>query len=495
MIGVRLMKLSIKELMNRNNVNTRPIILVLIGLGFLSVILAATIMASAQNLRSNKSLTGANPEAVSAGVTQAALDGDMVLAVVKEIDTENKKITLFDVNQRVSLVLTYTGGTNITDKYGQIISMNQIMAGIMVDASYDQVGYKLTSMNISKRAWEYPNVNNMSISQSEQVMKIAQTKYKYTDDILILDGDKFIAVDDLAEQDVLTVWGDEETIWSITVTKGHGTVKLEDYENYLGDIISIGYESMLQITEDLSVKVREGTFNLTVENGRYTATKSVNVLRDQITYVSLADLGPVGLKQCDVTFDITPFGADLYIDGGLTSYSDPVELSFGKHTIKASLGGYTTYEGTIDVDTEGKIIKIDLPEATSNEDAVVSETDTNSDTDPSSGATVTDTPSDNGSSETNTDDTQYSSGDSDYTLDEGDSLDSGHKIYIKTPNAASVYLDGDFMGTAPCKFDKIIGNHVLTFIKDGYETTSYTVEVADDGVDAYFTFPPLTKSK
>jgi hypothetical protein len=483
-----------KELMKHMKVNTRPIMLVITGLCFLSVVLAATIIASAQNM---KNYTGVNNGLSLPGktvqATQAPDEGDKLLAVVEKLDTENKQITLFDVEQQKLLVLTYTGGTNITDKYDQVISMSQIDTGIMVDASYNPANSRLVSMNVSKKAWKYPNVNNMSINKTDQIMKIASKKYKYTGDLFVLDGKDRAKVDDLAEQDVLTVWGYEETIWSITVTKGHGIVKLEDYEDYLGDIISIGYESMLQITEDLAVTVREGTFNLTVENGKYSATKSVTVIRNEVSYVSLADIGPVGLKQSEVTFQITPFGADLYVDGKLTSYSEPVELSYGKHTVKASLGGYTTYNGSIEVDSEGKTIKIDLPEAGSNASVSVTETDTNQSTDTDS--TDNTGTSTDGNTSGSGEDTQYSYEDTDYTLDDGDSLDADHKIYIKAPSGASVYLDGQYMGTAPCKFDKIIGNHVLTFIQEGYETTSYTVDVSDDGLDAYFTFPDLTESE
>jgi hypothetical protein len=485
------MKQSKKELMNRYHVNTRPIILVLIALGFISVILAATIISSAKKLQEQNASSGVNPQTGDATITQTAVGG-MILAVVENIDIDNHKITLFDVDRRDPLVFSYTGGTDITDKYGQVISINQIDAGIMVDASYDPSDYKLTHMNISTVAWEYPDVNNMTVDKTGHVMKIASSKYKYTDDVFVVDGNESATVDNVAEQDVLTVWGNEETICSIIVTTGHGTVKLEDYGDYLGDTISIGYESMLQVTDDFAVGVREGTFNLTVENGKYSATKSITVLRNQINYVSLGDLGPVGVKKCDVTFHITPFGADLYIDGELTSYSDPIELSYGNHSLKASLGGYTTYEGTVDIDSKGKVVKIDLPEATSDSGVQVTETDTG-ESDESSGDT-SDSSSGDSATGGSSDDIQYTAEDPDFTLDESDSLDADHKIYIKTPSDASVYMDGDYIGTAPCKFNKIIGNHVLTFIEDGYKTMSYTVEVSDDGLDAYFTFPPLTES-
>ena len=72
-------------------------------------------------------------------------------------------------------------------------------------------------------------------------------------------------------------------------------------------------------------------------------------------------------------------------------------------------------------------------------------------------------------------------------------VDAKHKIYIQNPVGASVYLNGEYMCKSPGSFEKLIGSHVLTFIKDGYQTMSYTVEVADDNLDTYFNMPDLLK--
>ena len=63
-------------------------------------------------------------------------------------------------------------------------------------------------------------------------------------------------MEDLAIQDELTIRGIDKTIWSVIVTKGHGTVKLKDYEAFLGSI-TVGYEAVQEITEDMTITVRE----------------------------------------------------------------------------------------------------------------------------------------------------------------------------------------------------------------------------------------------
>ncbi len=503
------MELRRKEHKDRFHINTRPILTLLIGLGIFTLIMTSAMLSASSNIKPKSEKSKITEQSNDTQNEALGFSDVGILAIVKNIDTLNKQITLYAVDQQEEELLTYNGGTNVKDKYGLVISLTQIPIGTMVDATYQKDKNKLTDLNISNKAWEYVGVNNLNINPDDNVMKIATTKYKYTNDVLILDGNKFITVDNLAEQDELTVRGYEETIWSITVTRGHGTVILEDYDKFLGANITVGYESIQQITEDMEITVREGDFNLTVENGKFSATKNISVYRNQVSYVSLSDLGPGGVQQYgSVTFEISPFGADLFIDGELTSYANPIELTYGKHTITVSLGGYTPYEGVLDLDSTGKSVKISLPEVSSRDTAEVTETDTivtptgpnnnpdtssNIGTDNSSGTDNTntgDTSDEIGTdNEPNPDDGEENNNDS---SEEDEIVDNQHLIYVQNPTGASVYLDGDFMGISPCSFKKVIGTRVLTFIKEGYETMSYTVEVPNDRLDAYFTFPNLS---
>ena len=489
-----------KEQKKRYGISSRPILSLLVGLGFLSIILLAAIMTSAKgtgypkNQNSDSSQQGGEESLPGA-------QGNSILAVVKAIDSDNKTITLFNIERRDLVELKYNGGTNITDKYGKAIAISQIDIGEMVDATYPRGKDKLTDMSVSKKAWTYANVNNLGINLEKQTMKIAKNLYKYENDILILDGKDFITAENLAEQDELLVRGYEETIWSITVTKGHGVVILQDYEDFLGDYITIGYEAIQQIAENMEIVVREGNFNLTVENGDYTATKNITVNRNQETYVSLSDLGPGGSRLGRITFHITPFGADLHVDGQLLSYANPIEMAYGEHNLKVSMGGYTSYVGTLTVDSSGKTVKIDLPESSSKQEATVSETDdsttadhsTDDSTGDSSGNPSGTTGGSSGTSSGGSTGTGSSGSGATGTPSKNSDIDEKHQIYVQNPTGASVYIDGDYKCTSPGNFPKIIGTHVITFIKDGYKTMSYTVEVSDDGLDSYYTFPDLSR--
>ncbi|HKL99036.1 MAG TPA: PEGA domain-containing protein [Mobilitalea sp.] len=479
----------------QNKINSKPIISVLIGLTLFSLILIITMLSAAEDTKPK--VGGPQPAKIKEieskqEETSEPYDIEM-LAIVKEIDTIGLRITLFDINREEEKSLYYTGATDIKDKYDQVIAISQLDIGEMVDVGYRSKDRKLMKLQESTKTWEYINVTNLSIDRIDQVMKIARTKYKYTDDLVILDDGNYITVNDLAEQDELILGGYDQTIWTIMVTKGHGSVSLTGQEAFLGGSITVGYEAMQQVTEDLRLTVREGNFNLTVENGVYSGTKNITVYRNKETVVNLSELGPEAVQHGRVTFDITPFGADLFIDGELTPYANPIELSYGEHTTEVSLGGYTDYTGTILVDTAGKKIKVNLPEASTSKpvDVTVITGSNTPGTEPSEGE-IQDEDEDDGQEYNEWNYPGEEIGDDfDEEPTEEYIIDEEHLIYVQYPVGASVYLNGDFMGTSPGSFQKVIGSHVITFIREGYETKSYTIETADDGLDTYLSLPEL----
>lgn len=483
------MNINIEGQKKKKSIKLRPILTLLIGLTFFTLILFVALLQTGKNGKSanrksfSNNTTNEGNEAKTTVLDQADKE---ITAIVLEIDKSDKSIRLYDVDNKEEIKLNYTGSTNILDKFGQVITMGQIDIGLIVDARYQSDKGKLTYLQFSKRAWENVGVSYLVIEPENKTIRIAKNKYSY-DEPVVLDNDNFITLDDLAEQDVLTVRGIDEVIWSINVLKGHGTVKLKDYNAFLGGSVTVGYEATQQITEDLTITVREGNYNLTVENGKYSGTKNITVYRNEETIVSLGELGPEPVQYGLIEFDIIPFGADLFIDGGLTPYGEPVKLAYGEHDVQVSLGGYSTYRGKLNVDFAGKKIQIILPELQSRENVQVIESDEIQ----NSVDNVEYNDWDN-EQQNNEDNPEYiDSLVNNEDIDNDPIVDNEHLIYIQNPAGASVYLNGEFKGVSPGSFKKVIGRHVLTFIKQGYQTKSYTIDISDDGLDTYISLPDL----
>ncbi len=476
---------------NKSRIHSRPILSLLIGLTFFTAILVFALFEAGKDNKTNNKQPLKNQSDLEKddGTTVYNKPDSSTTAVVLEIDKFEQIIRMYDITGNEEIRLNYTGGTSILDKYGQPISVDRIEIGLIVDVSYQRERSRLLELKFSDKAWEYIGVNDMGIYPDEKIIKIAKSNYTYKEPFVI-DGESIVSLANLSIQDELTVRGIDEIIWSIIITKGHGSLRLKDYEAFLGGNISVGYEAVSQITDNMIITIREGNYNLTVENDDYSGTKNITIYRNEETVVSVGDLGPEPVKYGKTTFEITPFGADLYIDNELTPYASPIELPYGEHNIEVSLGGYSTYRGTVLVDYVSKKIQIILPELQSRDEVSIVEWDELEDNEYEEYNDW-----DNEDYEGAEDPEQLDSivGDEDYEDDP--IVDSDSYIYIQKPVGASVYLNGVYKGVSPGSFQKVIGSHVITFIKQGYQTKSYTIDIADDGLDTYISLPELEPSR
>lgn len=419
--------------------------------------------------------------------------------VVKEIDTTKNTITYQDIPYEKEYTLNYNGASDIYDKYEQAIAMSQIKIGEIVDLYYASETNKLAKLQISSDTWEYKGVKNLVIDKTNKIMSISDQKYQYTDSIVIASKDDLIGLIDINSKDELIVKGKEGKIYSVIVDKGHGYIRLSNYEDFIGGMVEVGYDIIIPVVKDMLIVSKEGNYKITLENGQLTGSKNINVLRDEEVVVDMSDFKLEPVKKSNVEFKITPNGASLYVDDELTDYDKEIKLPYGKHTIVVKLSGYTTYTGVLTVDATSMDIAIDLVEASASDTKTDTTTDPTTDTTTNTTSNATsNTPYSAGtSSATGTTDTS-SDNSTESTSSENNSsnyiVDKEHKIYLQTPVGSDAYLDGKKIGTVPVSLDKSIGSHIITFSKDGFTTKSYTVEIANDSQDVYFSFPDMTAS-
>ncbi|HEX3077026.1 MAG TPA: hypothetical protein VHQ24_09200, partial [Lachnospiraceae bacterium] len=145
------------------------IIIIMVGL----IIHVALNGDSKQTGRKQSTEAVKTPNATDNGVEKNY--DKQTLAVVKQMDTEGKTITIFNIEDQKDVTLSYTGGSDIRDKYDKVLSMKQIAIGEMVDAFYMEEDSKLVALHISKEAWEYQGVGNLTIDNINKSMSIADT--------------------------------------------------------------------------------------------------------------------------------------------------------------------------------------------------------------------------------------------------------------------------------------------------------------------------------
>lgn len=405
-----------------------------------------------------------------------------LLAVLKEHNTQEKRVTLFDVQSGQDVIVKYTGGTSIVDKYDQVIAASQLQIGDVVDAYYYEDTSKLVKLQLSSTTWKYKGINNWILYPKDGTIKIVDTTYKYVDNLVVVRDGKLLELEELDEKDEITIHGHNREIFSIQVTKGHGTLQFEDYSDFIGGTAYIGNKAILPVIEDMVIVVQEGNYDIKLEKGRLVGNKSINVKPEDNIIVNFGEFKKPPVETGMVQFVVSPEGADLTINNQMRDYNEPIELEYGEYDVKVTLGGYTTFSGDLKVYEKTKTITINLVETKKLVD---------SDSEDSGEVDIIDSSDDESQTEADNNSDETSNNDS----NNGNVIDSDNSkgyINIETPEDASVYFDGQYKGTAPVRFGKQTGTHYITLIKAGYVTKTYTVEILDDGKDTNLDFPELT---
>lgn len=490
-------KKSVKRKQKSNN-----FIFLLVG-GFLLI-----LIVSLSTLSSKMSVKSDIPEAEQNTTDKTAKGkGSRLTAIITGRDDMMPGFTLRNMEDGQDLNLSLPKGAAVMDKYGKNVTADSLRIGDIAEVSYDSAANSIISLKLWDKAWRYEGIQNWDVNTEEGGFTIADRLYQYPDYLFVTRDGKSLSLDDLDKTDELMAIGYDKTIYSIIVTRGHGTLRFEDYGDFLGGTVYIGKKEVLPVEEDMVVTVREGDYDITMEKGDFTGTKTVTVLPDKETPVNMGEFKKPPVKTCRVTFHITPPGAELYLDDLLVSYKDPIDLEYGNHTIKVKLGGYKAYTGTLTAEEEEKDIFVKLVEENNNSEESSAKEDK-----PASGTTGS---GNNSSSGTNSSGTNSSGSNSSGTGSTGSnssgttsgSSSSGNNsgtsntnaknyVYIDSPDGASVYVNGEFKGIAPVSFPKATnGQLYITFIQSGYDTKTYTVEVKDDGEDLKLNFPALETSR
>lgn len=400
----------------------------------------------------------AEPEAATKSVT----------GIVVENNTNVSKIQVRELESDIVCTLEYASTSQITNKYQSEREGDSIAVGEILQVTYYTDNAKIVSAAVPEDVWEYQEVKKFAFNKDENMLTVAGKKFQYTDHTYYGSAVGEIQAMELNSQDVLAVRGIGIHAYSVVRTQGHGYIRFANYNDFMGGIVQVGDEGLMaQIGENMLITAPEGIHRVTLFKSGRAAAKTVEVANDRETIVDYSDYKTEAGNIGEVTFEIEPEGADLYLNGTQVDYSTPVTLNFGKYRLGVALSGYTSWTGILNVKSASDTISISLEEANS----TVSN-------DATATPSATSTPSSSDSS-------------SDTVTKK---IDSAHTIMVTAPEGAEVFVDNVYKGMAPCTFTKIIGSLTITLSDTGYETKSYSVDILDDGKNAKLSFADLVKS-
>ena len=286
------------------------------------------------------------------------------ILIVSDINSANETIRVYNYSTGVQYQYYYGLTTGFFDKYGNHMSVSDIHQGDVVDISGADSDGKAKRIQKSDKVWTNDTVTNFSVDKDKSVLEIGNSSYRLGERTMIFSGSDVVDTDSLTAQDKLAVVGIDKDIVSISVTTGHGTLQLSNTSLFEGSFLQLGDRIFAEITKDMSLDVPEGSYTLAVANNGWGGSTDIEIKRGETTKVNLNDLKGEGPKKSSILFEVDVQEAKIYVDGSEIDYTSPVEITYGKHTLKVKADGYDTWTRTLYVNSKEATIQITINDDT-----------------------------------------------------------------------------------------------------------------------------------
>lgn len=433
------------------------------GIGLIATVMILTACADSSQTVINE------PQPVveeNSKIYDAAMADSLDQAVLISKNTKKNEIRLQNIQTGKLYTLSYTGATTIQDKNGTELVMDQLEEGSLVTVTFLKDEKAAKALYLREDASVIQGVTLFEINKAAHTMFFDGQQYELDENVAVTAEGEKLELMDINDQDTLSVQAVDHTIYSISITKGHGYVKLVNYDYFLGGWVEVGQSVIKPVTEGMLLTVPEGSYSMLISKDGVGGTKEIEVARGEEIEVDVSDLqGEIDESQIGkIIFTVTPQTAKLYVDGSEVDYSEEVNLGYGVHQIACKAEGYATLSKYIKVSQEYASIDINLEVATGS-------SNDNSNSSVSGNTASADTAQDS----------------------EAESPTSDYKVYIDAPIGAELYVDGNYIGLIPASFPKKKGTYTISIRKSGYQTRSYSLQIDDAAKDVNYSFSELTQ--
>lgn len=286
------------------------------------------------------------------------LGADQFLITINDMQAEC--LILNQIASGKQYMYYYSVTTQFLDKYGNRTSVSNFEPGRVICVGQKDIQGRLLSVQLSDQVWEYPDVKRYSVDEERGVFTIAESNYSYDDSLLVHEDGTQIALSDLTELDTLRIVGVGKKLISVSVTTGHGELKLANTELFDGSFMQVGSKIFTEITPNMSMELPEGKYIVAVANNGYGGSTEIEIVSGEELVLDLDTLKGEGPKFGEILFAVDVAGAVLRIDGNVVDYTQPVPLQYGVHSLEVTADSYESYSKKLFVNSERATIVIGL---------------------------------------------------------------------------------------------------------------------------------------
>lgn len=262
------------------------------------------------------------------------------------IDTEEGKTGFYTIGS--DAVVTKTDGRKVA--YSSVSRGDILRIGLAKDTS------EIVSMAYTDDVWEKENFEDVEMDIAERTISNGITTYQYDKNTIFIYNGDFVKAEDLNKEDIVTLRGIGDIVWTVDVEKYHGFIKLENVDRIENAVITIDGKKLEFV--DNRAAVSAGTHSLGISGTNIdTLTVDIHITAGEIYPI---DMASVQEKTGVLMLSINVEDAIIVVDGKQVSADTPIVMSLGSYAVSVSAEGYKTYNGSIDVNEPLVEIAIEL---------------------------------------------------------------------------------------------------------------------------------------
>ncbi len=348
-----------------------------------------------------------------------------ITGYITAIDSENKTISVLNIENGEVLEIVVASSTAINDEYGRALVFSELTLGDGVEINYIRANNMAVSIDKPEAFFTKSEKTGVVINPTTKMLTYNEQSYYATDYTVVVNQDgEPIGLGDISEKDVITFKGISNYVNYIEVLTGHGTIQFTNIDMVKNPKVEINTKTIVDLSKETSAVVTEGSNKVVITGDNITPfVQYITVESGETVNVDLS-LATGKLGNLFVVSNVD--GIILKINDKEYDETKPITLPYGDYVATASKLNYTsdTVSFTINKPSTNAVFNL-VPEDTN----VILEIAT-------------------------------------------------------TPVGAEVFVDNQLIGVTPIKFSTTQGTHQVTVKYPGKYDYAFTI----DGSELYYRY-------
>ena len=248
----------------------------------------------------------------------------------------NNQFEIIDTTDGKTTIYTVDSAVPVTKLDGRKATYTTVTRGDIIYIGTSKETSDIVSIEYTDDVWEKKGFENPVVETADRTISNGVTTYDYDKNTLFIYNADFIKASDISKEDIVALKGIDDKVWTVTVEKYHGFIKLENVDRIEDPEITIDGEKVEFV--DNQAAVSAGAHSLGISGSNIdTLTVDIHIPAGEVYSV---DMASVQEKTGVLTLNINVDDCIIVVDGKQVDKDSPVVLSLGTYPISVSAEGY-----------------------------------------------------------------------------------------------------------------------------------------------------------